>query len=119
MVLLLLLVTVGVIAGQVFFKVTKDRGNPGQQRGDIVLAGDVLPSQIKEWTLTGFEPAKMPDRLPEGQYWWTHSWTYESPIGLCVVAFDQADWKVWHETFLLLSGGWLGYPRADRHTRSA
>jgi hypothetical protein len=70
---------------------------PGPARGDLVLERDALPETIGEWRCTQFQPALAPEKLPEGQYWWTHSWNYSNTPLVSIVSFDQAGFADWHE----------------------
>jgi hypothetical protein len=85
---------------------------PGTARGDLVLQQDVLPKEIHGWRQTAFEPAKPPELLPEGQFWWTHIWHYTNGTQRCIVTFDQADWTVWHELTMCYEA--IGWTLVDR-----
>ena len=81
---------------------------PGTARGDMVLQQDDLPAKIHGWHQTAFEPAKSPEHLPEGQYWWVHLWEYAQPQAKAVVTFDQLGLSHWHElTDCYKGNGWI------------
>ena len=82
---------------QMLTKPKPEQRIPGPARGDLVLKKDALPDVIGQWHFTRFQPAKPPEQLPDGQFWWTHSWNYRKQQLNAIVAFDQADWKKWHE----------------------
>ena len=85
---------------------------PGTARGDMVLQQDDLPAEIHGWHQTAFEPAKTPEQLPEGQFWWTHVWHYTNGPQYSIVAFDQADWPSWHELTICYQA--IGWTLVDR-----
>jgi len=89
---------------------------PGPSRGDIVLTDETLKDEISGWKKTAFTPAKSPEQLPEGQFWWTHAWRFTDTDLNALVAFDQADFKHWHDLTVCYEGiGWKVY---DRHADS-
>lgn len=104
------MVLLGFIAMQVasgLLKTDLKQQKAGPQRGDLDLREATLPETINEWTKTEFIPATPPDQLPEGRYWWTHSWVYTTDKFLAIIAFDQADWQGWHElTVCYEATGW-------------
>ncbi len=80
---------------------------PGTARGDLVLQQNDLPAEIAGWRQTAFEPAKSPEELPEGQFWWTHVWNYTNGPQNGIVTFDQADFMHWHDLTVCYRGiGW-------------
>lgn len=86
---------------------------PGPARGDLLLEKDALPDVIGPWRCTQFQPAKPPEQLMEGQFWWTHSWDYTKPPLAAYVAVDQADWTSWHELTVCYQA--IGWTLVDRH----
>jgi hypothetical protein len=92
----LLLVVAGFIAIQILNH-KPEKEPPGPERGDLVLQRQDLPDDIMGWHCQGFKPALPAEELLDGQFWWTHSWNYRKPQLDAIVAFDQADWKSWHE----------------------
>ncbi len=92
----LVLVVAGFIAIQILNH--KPEGlPPGPGRGDLVLQRQDLPNEIVGWQCQGFKPGLPSEELLDGQFWWTHSWNYRKQQLDAIVAFDQADWKKWHE----------------------
>jgi hypothetical protein len=92
---------------QMLTKPKPEQRIPGPARGDLVLEKDALPDVIGAWRCTQFQAALPPEQLPEGQFWWTHSWMYSSSEFTAYVAFDQADWDGWHElTTCYQAAGW-------------
>lgn len=80
---------------------------PGVERGDYVLQENDLPETVGGWTRVGFTPAKKSDELARGEYWWTHTWNYQSDSTNAIVSFDQADWVDWHDlTACYRMAGW-------------
>lgn len=81
--------------------------NPGVRRGDVLLVATNLPAKINDWTQQAFHAPVAPEELPDGQYWWTHSWEFTSTHRAALVSFDQANWHGWHElTECYLAQGW-------------
>ena len=70
---------------------------PGPERGDMTLAKESLPAELEGWKQVAFAPAEAPEKLPDGQFWWVHSWAYSDGRHACTVSLDQADWTVWHD----------------------
>ena len=109
-----LLLAVVVIGGMFLTQLIKDglhvspkKEAPGLTRGDLVLNDETLPTELAGWTKTQFLPALEPEKLPEGQWWWTHAWHYQQNPLAALVAFDQADWTGWHElTVCYRATGW-------------
>ena len=85
---------------------------PGTARGDLVLQQNDLPAEIAGWRQTAFEPAKSPEELPEGQFWWTHVWKYTNGPQNGIVTFDQADFMHWHDLTVCYRG--IGWTVADK-----
>ncbi len=80
---------------------------PGPGRGDIVVRQDALPAAIDGWKQIQFTPAKEPEQLPDGQFWWSFTWQYQKGDLVALVALDQADWDGWHElTICYRAIGW-------------
>jgi hypothetical protein len=70
------------------------------------LEGD-LPAELAGWKRAGFTPGGPVDQLPDGQRWWSHSWTYSCGSVTCVISIDQADFTAWHElSGCYCSAGW-------------
>jgi hypothetical protein len=102
----LLLIVAGFVAIQIF-NTRPEPEAPGPQRGDIVLQRNALPVEICGWHFRGFQPALPSEQLPDGQFWWTHSWNYRRNQLDALVAFDQANWRSWHElTMCYQAIGW-------------
>ena len=102
----LLLIVAGFVAIQTFNTRPEPIG-PGPQRGDLVLQQNALPEEILGWRFQRFQPALPSEQLPDGQFWWTHSWTYRRNQLDSLVAFDQANWRSWHElTMCYQAIGW-------------
>ncbi|MCA9066029.1 MAG: exosortase U, partial [Planctomycetaceae bacterium] len=75
--------------------------------GDLVLEPTDLPLEIGEWKQTGFSPPRPVEQLPQGQYWSSHTWTYQAGARQAIAAFDQANWIDWHElTVCYELSGW-------------
>lgn len=92
---------------QVLTKTASEQRIPGPARGDLALERDALPEVIGQLRCTQFQAALPPERLPQGQFWWSHSWSYSSSALTTYVAFDQADWDGWHElTVCYRAAGW-------------
>lgn len=109
----LFVVIVSIFALQLLTKKDASLKIPGASRGDLTLEKDALPDEIGEWRCTGFHAALPPEQLPDGQFWWTHSWLYQRPGMSAYVAFDQADWDGWHElTICYQASGWTLAERA-------
>jgi hypothetical protein len=103
----LLLIVAGFVAVQVFNTKPEPIG-PGPQRGDLVLQQNVLPEEMHGWRFRRFQPALPTEQLPDGQFWWTHSWNYGRNKLEALVAFDQANWSSWHElTICYQAIGWI------------
>jgi hypothetical protein len=80
---------------------------PGPERGDMTLAKESLPAELEGWKQVAFAPAEAPEKLPDGQFWWVHSWEYSDGRHACTVSLDQADWTVWHDlTICYRAVGW-------------
>lgn len=109
--LLLMIVGMAVINAVPWERLTPGKppkSAPGVVRGDLVLKESDLPKVINDWTRTGFQPAASNDELAPGQYWWTHIWQYGLQGHTAIVAFDQADWKSWHElTICYQANDWI------------
>jgi hypothetical protein len=54
--------------------------------------------------------------LPDGQFWWTHAWNYQRNKLDAIVAFDQANWKSWHELTVCYQA--IGWTLVDRQVMS-
>ena len=79
---------------------------PGPVRGDIAFTQDALAPRIGHWEVTQFQVLS-PEELPEGQFWWTHSWNYTNGAFNSTVTFDQADFAHWHDLTVCYRGlGW-------------
>lgn len=102
----------GVFLLQFMTRQSAEKRIPGLQRGDIAVVRETLPDNIDGWKCRGFEAALPPDKLPEGQFWWTHSWQYQKNSLNAVIAFDQADWKSWHELTVCYQA--VGWTLSDR-----
>ncbi len=107
----LLLIVAGFVAIQILNR-QPERLKPGPERGDLVLQKHDLPDEILGWNCLRFQPALPSDELPDGQFWWTHSWSYRKQQLEALVAFDQADWKSWHELTMCYQA--IGWKLADR-----
>lgn len=101
-----------LVVVQMLTKPKPEQRIPGPARGDLVLEKDVLPDVIGQWRCTQFQPAKPPEQLLEGQFWWTHSWNYTKPPLAAYVALDQADWTSWHELTVCYQA--IGWTLVDR-----
>ena len=103
----MLAVVGGLIFLQVMTRRNETRPSPGPARGDLTLVKGVLPDVIDGWQCINFQPGLSPEQLPDGQFWWTHSWQYQFNSMTAIVAFDQADWRSWHElTVCYQAIGW-------------
>jgi hypothetical protein len=102
----LLLIVAGFVTIQIF-NTRPEPEPPGPGRGDLVLKQNVLADEIVGWHFRRFEPALPSEQLPNGQFWWTHAWNYHRNKLDALVAFDQANWKSWHElTMCYQAIGW-------------
>ncbi len=70
---------------------------PGPERGDMMLKADSLPAEIGNFKQQQFEAPTSPEQLPDGQFWWVHSWVYGNDRLKCLISLDQADWTSWHD----------------------
>ena len=97
------MIAIKIIQSQ--FQLTTRFQPPGATRGDLELRDDCLPEEIAGWKKRSFLPPAQ--NIPEGQYWWSHSWSYSNSIGNALVVFDQADFSGWHElTYCYQGSGW-------------
>ena len=79
----------------------------GIDRNDIILNEDDLPGKIEDWKRKSFKPAKAADQVPEEQFVWTHSWSFQKAALSAYVAFDQAGFVHWHDLTVCYQGlGW-------------
>lgn len=102
----LLLIVSGFVAIQTFNTRPEPVG-PGPQRGDLVLQQNALPTEMRGWHFRRFQPALPSEQLPDGQFWWTHAWNYRRNQLDALVAFDQANWRSWHELSMCYQAiGW-------------
>ncbi len=108
----MLAIVAGMVVLQVWTRKSDPIRTPGPERGDLSLAKDALPTQISEWRCVAFHPALSPEQLPDGQFWWSHFWNYQKEDFTALVAFDQADWKSWHELTVCYQA--TGWTLADR-----
>lgn len=107
------------VAGFVLLQILNrkpERQPPGPERGDLVLQRHDLPDEILGWHCLGFKPALPSEKLPDGQFWWTHFWNYRRQSLDALVAFDQADWKSWHELTVCYQA--IGWTLVDREVIS-
>lgn len=111
----LLLIVAGFVVIQIF-NTRPEPEPPGPRRGDLVLKQNVLADEIFGWHFRRFEPALPPEQLPDGQFWWTHSWKYRRNQLDALVAFDQANWKSWHELTMCYQA--IGWTLVDRQVVS-
>jgi hypothetical protein len=102
----LLAVIVGTVVIEIVSQRSGDNEPPGPERGDLSLSRDSLPQQIGEWKITAFE-VQSPEQLPQGQFWWTHRWNYQSGALNSTVTLDQANFQHWHDLTVCYQGlGW-------------
>jgi hypothetical protein len=102
-----LLIVAAVAAAQIFARRSNSLLQPGQQRGDVQFQEADLPAELAGWKRSGFTPGGPVDQLPDGQRWWSHSWTYSRGSLTCVISIDQADFTAWHElSGCYCSAGW-------------
>ena len=107
----LLLIVAGFVTIQIF-NTRPEPEPPGPGRGDLVLKQNVLADEIVGWHFRRFEPALPSEQLPDGQFWWTHAWNYHRNQLDALVAFDQANWKSWHELTVCYQA--IGWTLVDR-----
>ncbi len=108
----LLAVIAGTVFTQVLSKQAEDNLPPGPARGDVSLSQAALPQQIGHWKNTAFE-VQSPEQLPQGQFWWTHRWSYMNGALESTVTLDQANFKHWHDLTVCYQA--LGWTVTDRH----
>lgn len=104
---LLVVIVLILCVVQFVTKSAPEEKTPGLSRGDLVLTREALPENIAAWQMVDFQPPLPPIQLPEGQYWWTHSWIYREKTASAVVSFDQLGLNHWHELTHCYQGlGW-------------
>ena len=80
----------------------------GPDRGDVILQEDSLPDLIGDWQRLKFIPAKTPESLTVGVYWWVHQWIYGRNNQNAIVSFDQLGEDQWHElTYCYRTQDWV------------